>query len=265
MKELYDRTKRLVGSDGMMELKDARVLIVGLGGVGGFAVEALARAGVGTLGLCDFDQVDPSNLNRQILALADTLGRLKAEVAKERVLAINPDCNVKLYPFRLEPGNIASLDIQKDCPEGYKLCCKCGKCLPKWDFIVDAIDDVPAKLALIEHAYKMNIPIICSMGTGNKLDPFGYKIVPIEKTEGDPLARAIRKRLREKDIKGIPVLYSAEQPVVKLENGNPIPTISYMPAIAGELIAGFVIKKIIASSEGCLGSRFLVKSSESED
>ena len=245
MKELYDRTQRLIGADNMLELKDARVLVVGLGGVGGFAVEALARAGVGTLGLCDFDTVDPSNLNRQILALTDTLGRPKAEVAKERVLAINPDCNVKLYPVKLDPANIAALDIQTDCPEGYKLCCKCGKCLPKWDFIVDAIDDVPAKLALIEHAYKMNIPIICSMGTGNKLDPFGYKIVPIEKTEGDPLARAIRKRLREKEIKGIPVLYSAESPVTQSEQGSPIPSISYMPAVAGLEIASFVIKKYL--------------------
>jgi len=246
MNELYDRTKRLIGADNMLELKDARVLIVGLGGVGGYVLEALARAGIGTLGLCDFDTVDSSNLNRQILATAQSIGNPKALVAKERVLSINPDCNVKVYDFKLDPSNIGKLDIQTSCPVGYMQCCKCGKCLPKWDFVVDAIDDVPAKLSLIEHCYKMNIPIICSMGTGNKLDPFGFKIVPIEKTEGDPLARAIRKKLREKEIAGIPVLYSAETPVAAIEQGGPIPSISYMPAVAGLEIASYVINQIIS-------------------
>lgn len=249
MKELYERTKRLLGADAMMEIKDARVLVVGLGGVGGYVVEALARAGIGTLGLCDFDTVDPTNLNRQLLSTTDSIGRPKTLVAKERVLAVNPDCNVKLYPFRLNSSAIADLDIQTDCPEGYKVCCKCGKCLPKWDFIVDAIDDVPAKISLIEHAVKMNIAIISSMGTGNKLNPFAYKIVPIERTEGDPLARAIRKRLREKEISGIPVLYSAEKPVKQLESGDPIPSISYMPAVAGLEIASYVIRQILGSVE----------------
>lgn len=249
MTELYDRTKRLVGPDAMMELKDSRVLVVGLGGVGGYVVEALARAGIGTLGLCDFDTVDPSNLNRQILSNVNDIGDFKTDAAMRRVLSINPDCKVKLYPFKIDPSNISALDIQADCPEGYKLCCKCGKCLPKWDWIVDAIDDVPAKICLIEHAYKMNIMLISSMGTGNKLDPFGYKIVPIEKTEGDPLARAIRKRLREKEISGIPVLYSAEKPVKQLESGDPIPSISYMPAVAGLEIASYVIRQILGSVE----------------
>ena len=133
MKEIYDRTQRLVGPDAMENLKDARVLIVGLGGVGGYIAEALARAGVGTLGLCDFDSVDPSNLNRQILATMDVIGRNKAEVAKERILQINPECNIKLYPFKISPQNLNELDLITACPEGYKKCVDCGKCLKRWD------------------------------------------------------------------------------------------------------------------------------------
>lgn len=245
MRAIYDRTQRLVGADAMENLKDARVLIVGLGGVGGYIAEALARAGVGTLGLCDFDSVDSSNLNRQILATMDVIGRNKAEVAKERILQINPECNIKLYPFKITPQNLNELDLLTACPEGYKKCVDCGKCLKRWDFVADAIDDVPAKLALIEAVYKNNIPIVCSMGTGNKLNPFEFEISPIEKTEGDPLARAIRKKLKERDINGIPVLYSKETSKTKIESGDPIPSISYMPAVAGLEIASYIIRKII--------------------
>lgn len=244
MREMYDRTERLIGKDAMDNLKDARVLIVGLGGVGGYIAEALARAGVGTIGLCDFDCVDPSNLNRQILSTVETLGKNKAEAAKERILSINPDCNVKLFPFRLEPSNIEKLDILAACPEGYKKCVNCGKCLKHWDFVADAIDDVPAKIALIEAVYRMNIPSISSMGTGNKLNPFKYEIVSIAETEGDPLARAVRKKLKEKEIYDVPVLYSKEDRVTELKNGDPIPTISYMPAVAGLDIAYYIIKNL---------------------
>ncbi len=245
MKEIYDRTQRLIGAEAMENLKDARVLVVGLGGVGGYIAEALVRAGVGTLGLCDFDTVDPSNLNRQIFATTDVIGKNKVEIAKERLLKINPECNIKLFPFKINPQNLNELDLITACPDGYKKCVDCGKCLKCWDFVADAIDDVPAKLALIETVYKNNIPIISSMGTGNKLNPFEFEIAPVEKTEGDPLARAIRKKLREKEIKDIPVLYSKETAKNKIESGDPVPSISYMPAVAGLEMASYIIRKII--------------------
>ena len=223
--ELYSGTCALLGEAAMNKIKEAKVLVVGLGGVGGYIVEALVRAGVGTIGLCDFDVVDPTNLNRQILATTDKIGQKKVFVAKERVLLINPDCNVITYDFKLSEENIDQLDIGS------------------WTYIADAIDDTKAKIALISEAYSNNVPIICSMGTGNKLDPFGYKIVPIEKTEGDPLARSIRKQLKDLKIQGIPVLFSAEKPVV--ESLEVIPTISYMPAVAGLEIASYIIKEIV--------------------
>ena len=222
---LYDRTEKLLGSEAMDKLKNAKVLVVGLGGVGGYIVEALARAGVGTLGLCDFDVVDSTNLNRQILATVPKIGQKKTEVAKDRALNINPNCNVKIFDFRLDSNKLTELSILD------------------WTYIADAIDDTKAKIALISEAYSNNVPIICSMGTGNKLDPFGYKIVPIEKTEGDPLARSIRKQLKDLKIQGIPVLFSPEKAVV--ESSAVIPTISYMPAVAGLEIASYIIKEIV--------------------
>lgn len=222
---LYDRTEKLLGSKAIEKLKNAKVLVVGLGGVGGYIVEALARAGVGCLGLCDFDVIDSTNLNRQILATQPTIGQKKALVAKDRVLDINPDCSVKTFDFRLDSSKLTEFNITD------------------WDFIADAIDDTKAKIDLISNAYTNSVPIICSMGTGNKIDPFGYKIVPIEKTEGDPLARSIRRQLRDLNINGIPVLYSAEKPLSEVK--DVIPTISYMPAIAGLEIASYIIKEII--------------------
>lgn len=222
---LYDRTEKLIGSDAIDKLKNAKVLVVGLGGVGGYIVEALARAGVGKLGLCDFDVVDVTNLNRQILATVPKIGQKKTEVAKDRVLSINPNCDVEIFDFRLDLNRLTELSIQN------------------WTFIADAIDDTGAKIGLIQAAYENNIPIVCSMGTGNKLDPFGYKIVPIEKTEGDPLARSIRKQLKDLKIKGIPVLFSPEKGVAEITYG--IPTISYMSAVAGLEIASYIIKEII--------------------
>jgi len=225
MNDMYSRTELLIGSKAMEKLKSSKVLVVGLGGVGGYIVEALARAGVSCLGLCDFDVCDVTNLNRQILAQSSKIGQKKTELAKERVLSINPNCNIKTFDSRLDSNRLTELNLEE------------------WDFVADAIDDTKAKIALICECNKKNIPIICSMGTGNKLDPFLYKIVPIEKTEGDPLARSIRKQLKELGIKGIPVLYSSESPVA--ETKDVIPSISYMPAVAGLEIASYIIQKII--------------------
>ena len=227
MNEIYQRTEKLIGEEAMERLKNARVLVVGLGGVGGYVCEALVRAGIGTVGLCDFDTVDPTNLNRQILALESTVGLYKTQVAYQRAMDINPGCKVKLFNFRLTDETLPLLDV------------------PSWDFICDAIDDVHAKLSLIAECSVKDVPIICSMGTGNKLDPFSYRITPIEKTEVDPLARAMRRKLKDMGIKGVPVLWSSENNLVQgIEHGNPIPSISYMPAAAGLMIASYVIKKI---------------------
>lgn len=225
MADIYSRTELLIGKDAMKKLKKAKVLVVGLGGVGGYIVEALARAGVGTIGLCDFDVVDVTNLNRQILAVKSKIGQKKADLAKKRVLEINPDCIIKSFNFRLDSNLLTELNISE------------------WDYIADAIDDVNAKIGLIGAAYNLEVPIISSMGTGNKMDPFKYKIVPIEKTEGDPLARSVRKQLRTMGIKGIPVLYSPEK--THVDSPETIPSISYMPAVAGLEIASYIIQKII--------------------
>lgn len=227
MNELYDRTGRLVGEEGLEKLKNAKVLVVGLGGVGGYIAEALARAGVGCLGLLDFDVVDPSNLNRQIIATTEKIGQKKTEVLKERILSINPNCEVISFDFRLDSSKLTELNITS------------------WSYIADAIDDTEAKIALIKACFDAKVPIISSMGTGNKMDPFSYKIAPIEKTDTDPLARALRKKLKELGVKNIPVLYSSEEPKTHVESGNPIPSISYMPAVAGLEIASYIIKNIL--------------------
>lgn len=219
---MFSRTEALIGREKLEKLQNSRVLIAGLGGVGGYVLESLVRAGVGTIGLCDFDMVDISNLNRQILAVQDTVGKSKTDAAEARAKSINPQVKILKYEFRISPENIALLH------------------LPDWDFIADAIDDVPAKIALMEAAPKK---IISCMGTGNKTDPFGFRIDRIEKTEGDPLARSIRTQLREKGIKNIPVLYSKESP--NSENTKPIPTISYMPAVAGLEIGAYIINRLI--------------------
>ena len=224
---LYQRTQALLGEDAIEKLKNAKVLICGLGGVGGFTCEALARAGVGTLGLCDMDRVDPTNCNRQILALQSTIGKLKADVAEARVKNINPDVQLRKFALRIDEATIDSLDI------------------PSWDYIADCIDDVDAKVLLIKKARESGVPILCSMGTGNKLDASAFKVTNIKKTEQDRLAKVMRKRLRDEGIdEGVTVVYSPEPPVTDIQNGI-IPSISYMPATAGLRIAGEIIQNLI--------------------
>ena len=195
--------------------------------MGGFTCEALVRAGVGTLGLCDMDRVDPTNCNRQILALQSTIGMLKADVAEKRAKDINPDVQLRKFAFRIDETTIADLDI------------------PSWDYIADCIDDVDAKVLLIQKARDAGVPILCSMGTGNKLDASAFKVTNIKKTEQDRLAKVMRKRLRDEGIdEGVTVVYSPEPPVTEIKNGI-IPSISYMPATAGLRIAGEIIQNLI--------------------
>lgn len=224
---LYQRTQALLGEDAIEKLKNAKVLICGLGGVGGFTCEALARAGVGTLGLCDMDRVDPTNCNRQILALQSTIGKLKADVAEARVKDINPDVQLRKFALRIDETTIADLDI------------------PSWDYIADCIDDVDAKVLLIKNAREAGVPILCSMGTGNKLDASAFKVTNIKKTEQDRLAKVMRKRLRDEGIdEGVTVVYSPEPPITEIYDGV-IPSISFMPATAGLRIAGEIIQNLI--------------------
>ncbi|NCB41054.1 MAG: tRNA threonylcarbamoyladenosine dehydratase [Clostridia bacterium] len=229
MDTFYDRTALLIGEDALNKIKAAKVLIVGMGGVGGYIAEALARAGVGNLDFCDYDVVDTTNINRQIFALTDTVGKLKVNLAKDRINKINPNAQVVVYPFRLDAGTLHDINLQQ------------------YDYIADAVDDVKAKILLIKAALECGTPVISSMGTGNKLDPFKFKIDVIEKTHTCPLAKAVRRELHALGIKGIPVLYSEELPQTQQsEERRSVPaSISYMPAIAGLMMASKILKDLI--------------------
>lgn len=226
------RTAALIGEEGVEKLAKSRVLVCGLGGVGGYVVEALARAGVGTLGLLDFDTVAPSNINRQILATTQSIGRKKTEVASERVKSINPDCNVKTYDLMYLPESADKVD------------------LGEYDYVVDAVDNVTAKLELITRAKAQNVAIVSSMGTGNKLNP-SFEICDIKKTSVCPLAKVMRKELKDRGIEGVEVLYSKEIPQKSTanENGCVPSSISYVPAVAGLMLAGEVIRDLAGVRE----------------
>ena len=234
MADIYNRTRMLIGQEGIDALQNAHVLIAGVGGVGSFAAEALARAGVGTFTLLDNDEVDITNLNRQIHATQDVIGRPKVQVMAERIGAINPDITVHTIQAFLLNDNIDVLgDVQ-------------------YDYIIDAVDTVTAKLALVEYARAREIPVICSMGTANKLDATKFEVTDISKTHTCPLARVIRKELRDRGIvEGVEVLYSTAKPItVALASDGerrPPGSISYVPSVAGLLLAGHVIQKLIES------------------
>ena len=228
----YSRTALLIEKEGVEKLKRARVAVFGIGGVGGYVVEALARAGVGTLDLVDKDTLSESNINRQILALHSTVGKWKTEVAKERIRDINPDITVHTHNLFYLPETADEFDFSA------------------YDYVVDAMDTVSAKLALIERAKRANIPVISSMGTGNKLDPTAFEVADISKTLICPLARVMRKELKRRGIEHLKVVYSKEEAkpptLFDEESGKPIPgSISFVPSVAGLIIAGEVIKDLI--------------------
>lgn len=232
MADLYDRTRMLIGQEGLDALHGAHVLIAGVGGVGSFAAEALARAGVGQFTLLDNDTVDLTNLNRQIHATQHTIGRPKVEVMKERIVSINPNIQVHCIEAFLLQDNI---DILGDGP---------------YDYIIDAVDTVTAKLALVLYARERQIPVICSMGTANKLDATKFEVTDISKTHTCPLARVMRKELRDRGItEGVEVLYSTAKPITPQGPSDgerrPPGSISYVPSVAGLLLAGHVINKLI--------------------
>lgn len=226
MQEQFERTELLIGKEGLEKLFKAKVAIFGVGGVGSFVVEGLARAGVGHFILVDNDKVSLSNINRQLIATHKTIDKYKVDVAKERILEINPSAIVEVHREFFMPESPMLFD------NGVS-------------YIVDAIDTVTAKLELVKRADALNIPIISSMGTGNKLDPTRFEIADISKTSVCPLAKVMRKELKNRGIKKLKVLYSKEEPIKPKESKVP-GSISFVPSVAGLIIAGEVIKDIIA-------------------
>ena len=244
MSDPFIRTRMLIGDAPLERLARAKVAVFGVGGVGGFCVEALARAGVGTLHLYDDDTVAESNLNRQIAALRSTIGRPKGEVLAQRVRDINPDCQVEAIPMFYLPENADSVD------------------LAQYDYVVDAIDTVAAKLELAVRCTALGIPMISAMGTGNKLDPTAFVVTDISKTQGCPLARVMRKELRKRGIQHLKVVYSTEEPRTPIrpaqaeapagEDTRPGTTarrdtpgsISFVPAAAGLVLASAVVREL---------------------
>ena len=244
----YSRTELLIGEESMDRLAKARIAVFGIGGVGSYLVEALARCGVGSLTLVDNDTVAITNLNRQLIALRSTLGKPKTQVAKERIRDINPDILVHTYETFYGPQT-------KDLFN-----------MADYDYVVDAIDTVSSKLLLIEEAKKEQTPIISCMGTGNKLDPGRFEITDISKTTVCPLAKVMRTELKKRGIKKVKVLYSKELPIkgkkekdgtkntvqsekpeeTKGNTGRPVPgSISFVPSVAGLMIAGEVIRDLL--------------------
>ncbi len=230
MERQFERTSNLIGVEAVETLKNAKVLVFGLGGVGGHVCEALARSGVGHLGIVDKDVVDITNINRQIIATHHTVGRLKTEVMKERLLAINPNIIIDEYPMFFLPENQKDIDFTN------------------YDYIVDAVDTVTAKLAIIQCSKGTNVPVISSMGTGNKLDATGFEVADISKTSVCPLAKVMRKELKSRGISGVKVLYSKEEPLKNPEAEDPRTpaSIAFVPSVAGLIIAGEVIKDLIS-------------------
>lgn len=227
---MHSRTVRLIGENALQKLQNARVAVFGLGGVGGYVVEALARGGVGELHLIDNDRVQESNLNRQIFALRSTVGKYKTQAAKERVLDINPNIRVHTYELFFLPENKTAFDFTKV------------------DYVVDAIDTVSGKLAIIEECTRLGIPVISSMGTGNKLDGGAFVVADVFQTDVCPLARVMRRELKKRGIDRLKVVYSKEKPNDSgvNEDGKPTPaSISFVPPVAGLLMAGEVIKDLI--------------------
>lgn len=236
MNNQFLRTEMLIGKDAVEKLNNSRVAVFGVGGVGGYVVEALSRAGVGNIDIIDNDTISVSNLNRQIIALNSTVGKNKVDVLKARLLDINPNLKVETYKYFFTRNT--EFDFSK------------------YDYVVDAIDTVVGKLELIIRAKSANVPIICSMGTGNKMNPTMFEVADISKTSVCPLAKVIRQELKKRRIKKVKVVYSKEMPLkpivtedmdVETKGGRIAPASnSFCPAVAGLIIASEVIKDLIA-------------------
>ena len=239
MNERFSRTELLIGTDSMKRLQQSRVAVFGVGGVGGYVVEALARSGVGMLDLIDNDTVSVSNINRQIIATENTIGRSKVDVIKERVMDINPDIIVRTFETFYMPDTAQQFDFTK------------------YDYVVDAIDTVTGKIALVMQAEEAGTPIISSMGAGNKLDPAAFQVSDIYKTSVCPLAKVMRRELKKRGVKKLRVVYSQEKPLTPIapdeKNAEELApgrrqvpgSIAFVPSVAGLIIAGEVVKDLI--------------------
>ena len=246
MSDQFSRTELLLGKEAMDRLSKCRVAVFGIGGVGGYVCEALARSGVGALDLIDDDKVCQSNINRQIIATSKTVGRYKTDVMKERILDINPDAEVNTHTCFFLPENASDFPFDK------------------YDYVVDAIDTVTAKIELVMQCQKAGVPIMSSMGAGNKLDPTLFRVADIYKTSVDPLAKVMRRELKKRGVKKLKVVYSEEEPIRPIGNGDnqevdstepeaerpgskrratPGST-AFVPSVAGLIIAGEVIKDL---------------------
>jgi tRNA A37 threonylcarbamoyladenosine dehydratase len=245
----FSRTELLLGKAGMEKLAQSRVAIFGIGGVGGYTVEALIRSGVGTVDLIDDDKICLTNINRQIYATRKTVGKYKVDVAAERIAEINPDAVVNTYKMFYTPETSAQFDFSD------------------YDYVVDAIDTVTGKLELVENALKCNTPIISSMGAGNKLNPAAFEVTDIYKTSVCPLAKVMRRELKKRGIKKLKVVYSKEQPITPIDDmaiscrtncicppgtarkctqRRQVPgSTAFVPSVAGLIIAGEVIKDLL--------------------
>lgn len=224
--EQFERFKTLIGENSLEKLIKSKVIIFGVGGVGGYVVEALARSGISEIHIVDNDTINLTNLNRQIIALHSTIGKYKVDVMKDRILDINPKAKVETFNLFFDETTKKQFNFSQ------------------YDYIIDAIDSVKSKLLLIECAKENNIPIISSMGTGNKLNPTKFQIADISKTSVCPLARAVRAELKKRKIKDVKVLFSTEEPI---KTGQRTPaSSSFVPPVAGMIIAGEVVKELIS-------------------
>lgn len=245
----FARTQLLLGVDAMNKLKNSRVAVFGVGGVGGYSVEALARSGVGAVDLIDDDKVCLTNINRQIIADVKTIGKYKVDVARDRILSINPRCKVTTYQCFYLPQNAKDFDFSQ------------------YDYVIDAVDTVTAKINLVMQANENGVPVISSMGAGNKLDPTAFVVSDIYKTDVCPLAKVMRRELKKRNIKKLKVVYSKEKPLIPMEDESiscrshcvcppgaerkctdrrTIPgSVAFVPSVVGLIIAGEVIKDLI--------------------
>ena len=238
MENQWIRTELLLGEEAVERLKNSRVAVFGVGGVGGYVAEALARTGVGTFDLIDKDTVSVSNINRQIIATHSTVGRVKVEVMKERILEINPEAEVHIHKCFFLPENASEFDFSK------------------YSYVVDAVDTVTAKIELVMQAQKAGVPIISTMGAGNKLDPSKFEVTDIYKTSVCPLARVMRRELKKRDVKHLKVVYSTEkalEPKFDLsekEGRRAVPgSVAFVPSAAGLIAAGEVINDLIRNRQ----------------
>lgn len=230
MSEIFSRTELLFGTEAMQKLSQSRVAVFGIGGVGGYVTEALVRSGIGAVDLIDNDKVSLSNINRQIIALHSTVGQYKVDAMKSRIADINPECRVAAHRLFFMPDTANKLDFSQ------------------YDYVVDAIDTVTGKIEIIMQAKSNNVPVISSMGAGNKLDPTKFEVSDIYKTSVCPLARVMRREMKNRGVKSLKVVYSTEQ-AFRTDNtggGKPIPASNaFVPSVVGLIIAGEVIKDLI--------------------